>query len=221
MRKELTIGFGLVAVVLAIVGPPIVAFGVLPHEPSLRIGMDRSEAHAVMGNSPDPMKNGTPVEDYDFDSIGKRLDGTSIQSQAPLDPADKAARSHFPTDAKYWDSIGVFRLKGQDRERVIALYFLDSDSELFEFPGATWPNFFSIHAVYEAQPGNWVHNVAYSRARVGFRKVLKIEPTAVVLELLPKCMLYTSSPDEMKRAMEINKPLQVSFSFENGILVAK
>jgi len=48
MRKHLAIGVGLVAVTLAIVGPPFVALSVRPFEPPLRVGMTRREAIDVL-----------------------------------------------------------------------------------------------------------------------------------------------------------------------------
>jgi hypothetical protein len=49
MRNKLAIGVGLVAVVLAIVGPPFVALSARPYEPSLRVGMTEQEVDALMG----------------------------------------------------------------------------------------------------------------------------------------------------------------------------
>jgi hypothetical protein len=49
MRKELSIGAGLVAVMLAIVGPPFVALSVRPYEPPLRVGMKWSEVYQALG----------------------------------------------------------------------------------------------------------------------------------------------------------------------------
>jgi hypothetical protein len=48
LRDKLTFGVGLVAVVLAIVGPPFVALSVRPYEPPLRVGMTLREAIDVL-----------------------------------------------------------------------------------------------------------------------------------------------------------------------------
>ncbi len=49
MRKELTIGFGLVVVVLAIVGPPLAVLSLRPYEPPLQIGMTETDVESVLG----------------------------------------------------------------------------------------------------------------------------------------------------------------------------
>jgi len=49
MRKKIAVGVGLVAVVLAIVGPPFVALSVRPYEPPLRVGMTRNDVESVLG----------------------------------------------------------------------------------------------------------------------------------------------------------------------------
>jgi hypothetical protein len=49
MRKRLGIGFGLTAVVLAIVGPPFLALSVRPYEPALSVGMTRKEVRETIG----------------------------------------------------------------------------------------------------------------------------------------------------------------------------
>jgi hypothetical protein len=48
MRNKATISVGLVAVVLAIVGPPFVALSVRPYKPALRVGMTHREAIDVL-----------------------------------------------------------------------------------------------------------------------------------------------------------------------------
>jgi hypothetical protein len=207
MRNKITFGVGLVAVAVAIALPPLVTLSVLP----LRVRKGNSQTIAVLGNSPKFEYCHAPATAYDFESLAKRLDGSSFQEQQPLDPADKAARSHFAEEAKNWDFIGVFKLKDQGAEREIALYYFDLEW--------VFPNILSIHAVYQVQAGDWVHKEIYSSARVGFVKVQKRDPAAVVLELMPACRV--NSAEDLRRAQEINKPFLKSISFENGDLVAK
>jgi hypothetical protein len=47
MRNK--VGLGLVAVMLAIVGPPFVALSVRPYEPPLRVGMTPKEVQMIIG----------------------------------------------------------------------------------------------------------------------------------------------------------------------------
>jgi hypothetical protein len=60
MRKKLTLGVWLVAIMLAIVGPPFAMWSMRPYEPPLRVGMDQEEVHQLLG-APDgsgPMGKG-------------------------------------------------------------------------------------------------------------------------------------------------------------------
>jgi hypothetical protein len=60
MRKRITVGAGLLAVMLAIVGPPFVMWSLYPYEPPLQVGMDQEEVHQLLGE-PDgsgPIGNG-------------------------------------------------------------------------------------------------------------------------------------------------------------------
>jgi hypothetical protein len=49
MRKKRAVGVGLVAVVLAIVGPPFVAVSFLSPQPPLPVGMEPEEVHKLLG----------------------------------------------------------------------------------------------------------------------------------------------------------------------------
>jgi hypothetical protein len=49
MRKKFGVGFGLVAVVLAIVVPPFVALSLRPYEPPVRLGMTDEEVIEALG----------------------------------------------------------------------------------------------------------------------------------------------------------------------------
>ena len=51
MQNKATIVVGLVAVVLAIVGPPFVALSARPYEPPLRVGMGEDEADSALRQS--------------------------------------------------------------------------------------------------------------------------------------------------------------------------
>jgi hypothetical protein len=49
MGKNLAVGVGLVAVVVAIVGPPFLALSLLSPQPPLRVGMEPEEVHRLLG----------------------------------------------------------------------------------------------------------------------------------------------------------------------------
>ncbi len=55
MRKKLAVGVGLVAVVLAIAGPPFVTWSARSYELPLRVGMTEEEVQAALGNLPSRM----------------------------------------------------------------------------------------------------------------------------------------------------------------------
>ncbi len=50
MRKRLSLTAGLVAVMLAIVAPPFVAWSIRPYEPPLRVGMTGPQVDNVVGS---------------------------------------------------------------------------------------------------------------------------------------------------------------------------
>jgi hypothetical protein len=161
-----------------------------------------------------------------IDSISKWLDGPT-PVQAPTDPADKAARAHLPKEARDWDFIGAFKFRDRDKERSVTLYYVDSDSlaekrsargELSFF---SYPNHFSVRAVYENCSGTWVHKEIYRAARVGFVRVKSRSPEAVVLELSPR-FIVSIQPGEnfeetAKWLKEVNKPFEKRLTFEAGV----
>src|SRR6516225_6119699 len=70
-------------------------------------------------------------------------------------------RSVFPKHADDWDRIGLFKLKDGDKERLVLLYYYDSDSVAEKirakrgYGGQRYPNSFAVHAVYQADQGKW------------------------------------------------------------------
>jgi hypothetical protein len=55
MRKKIAVGVGLVAVFLAIVGPPFVALSLLSAQPPLRVGMEHEEVRKLLGKPENTM----------------------------------------------------------------------------------------------------------------------------------------------------------------------
>ena len=77
IRKKITVGFGLAAVVLAIVVPPLVALSVRPYEPPLRVGMNWRDVEQAIGKwdssaSTNPISRRIEYRDYGPDWIGRR-----------------------------------------------------------------------------------------------------------------------------------------------------
>jgi len=152
-----------------------------------------------------------------------------------LSPADvvesTVARSAFPKGFDSWDRIGLFKLKDGDKERLVLLYYYDSDSvgdkemKKTGFGTYTYPNSFRIYAVYQGPPSKWIHQKVFGYARVRFTKVAKAAPDRIVLECRPNFMVFFD-PGETEekasmRAKEINKPFTRELSFVGGVLTAK
>jgi hypothetical protein len=144
-----------------------------------------------------------------------------VRTQEP----DKQARSHLPKQAKDREFIGAFTLNDGSKHRSVALYYEDSDLTMGRHGFAIYPNFFSVHAAYRENSGKWVHRPVCSAARVGFVRVLRATPAAVVLELRPKFIIdirpNEKGETDLKKAAEINKPFAMCLSFEKGVLTAK
>src|SRR5262245_20650420 len=93
-----------------------------------------------------------------------------------LSPADVVEatvdRAVFPKGADNWDRIGLFKLKDGDKDRLVLLYYYDSDSvaEKMMTKGGvgawTYPNIFHVHAVYQDASEKWVHKEIFGYARV-------------------------------------------------------
>jgi hypothetical protein len=141
-------------------------------------------------------------------------------------------QSVFPERANNWDRIGLFKLKDGKEDRLVLMYYYDSDSvcqkmrKRHGFGVSTYPNCFDVHAVYQDGRGKWVHQEVIGYARVGFTRVVKAMPDRLILECRPKFRISVEPGKDgvryaLKRAEEINKPFNRSVSFENGKLVAK
>lgn len=140
-------------------------------------------------------------------------------------------RAVFPRGADDWDRIGLFQLKDGDKDRLVLLYYYDSDSvaeKMMKRKGygvMTYPNSFDVHAVYQVAPGKWVHNEAFGYARVRFTRVAKATSDQVVLECRPNFMVPIEPGEDsekaLKRAREINKPFIKQLSFVGGVLTVK
>jgi hypothetical protein len=140
-------------------------------------------------------------------------------------------RAVFPKGADNWDRIGIFKLKDGENDRLVLLYYYDSDSvseKMMKKKGfgiRTYPNFFDVHAVYQDKTGKWAHKEVFGYARVRFTKVAKAAPDYLILECRPNFMIRIEPGEDIgkasKRAEEINKPFAKRVSFVDGVLTAK
>lgn len=140
-------------------------------------------------------------------------------------------RGVFPKGADNWDRIGLFQLKDGDKDRLVLLYYYDSDSVAEKmmakkgFAKQTYPNFFDVHAIYQAAPGKWVHREVFGYARVRFTKVAEASHDHLILECRPNFEIRIEAGEgidkALKRAEEINKLFTKRVSFVDGSLTAK
>ena len=140
-------------------------------------------------------------------------------------------RRVFPNDADDWDRIGLFSLKDGGKDRLVLLYYYDSDSVAEKMMAKkklamkSYPNFFDVHAVYQDAGGKWVHKEVFGYARVRFKKVAKITPDALDLECRGNFMIRVEAGEDLakavKRAGNINKPFTKRLSFVDGVLTVR
>jgi hypothetical protein len=140
-------------------------------------------------------------------------------------------RAVFPKRADKWDRIGIFKLKDGENDRLVLLYYYDSDSVAEKmmkkegFAVQTYPNFFDVHAAYQDKAGKWTHKEVFGYARVRFTKVAKVALDHLILECRPNFMIRIEPGEDiskgLKRAEEINKPFTKRMSFVDGVLTAK
>lgn len=101
MRNKVGGGVGLVAVTVAIVGPPLLALTLRPHEQPSRVGMNRIEAMAEMhGADKDSSSSsiGLGEDERTGDKLPRSWGFDEIAKQTPpygasLAPPDRAGRS--------------------------------------------------------------------------------------------------------------------------------
>jgi hypothetical protein len=127
--------------------------------------------------------------------------------------------------AERWDVIGTYTIKERKATATVKLYYADSDSiaDKVERKGGigmrTYPNFFSIHAVYRNGDGPWKYTEMYRVARVGFWKVAEVKPDAVTLQVRSKLILFSNSPirftEEERR--RIYEPVSMRLTVKDGI----
>jgi hypothetical protein len=129
--------------------------------------------------------------------------------------------------ADKWDAIGTYTLKGRKVPTTVKLYYSDSDSIADKvarargrrFGTKTYPNFFSIHAVYREGDGPWKHKELYGGPRVGFSKVAEVKPEAVTIQLRSKLKLIINrrirwSDEDLKR---LSTPISTRLSLKDGV----
>jgi hypothetical protein len=137
----------------------------------------------------------------------------------------------FPVGADDWDRIGLFKLKDGDKDRLVLLYYYDSDSvgermlKKRVIGTGIYPNIFHVHAVYQEASEKWVHKEVFGCARVRFTKVATATPERLVLECRPNFSIPIEPGEDveklLKRAEEINKPFTKQVCFVDGALTAK
>jgi hypothetical protein len=147
------------------------------------------------------------------------------------DRPDKGADLGLPKGAEHWDRIGDFKLRDGGKERLVKLYYRDTDSiseramKEKGFATYVYPNSFALHAVYQDDAGKWVHREVYGAARVRFLRVQKTTPEAVVLQLRRNFLVMVRPGDDSEKVLgrgaEINKPFTLALSFQGGVLTAK
>jgi hypothetical protein len=152
-----------------------------------------------------------------------------------VDPAaagrGKAAPAGLPKVDEHWDPIGDFKLQDQGKERLVKLYYRDTDSVAWkqmkkEGVGAfRYPNSFDLHALYQDGSAKWHPKPLYGVARVRFVKVQKATPEAVVLQLCGNLMVYRLPGEDLDKALErtekANRPFTLTVRFSGGLLVAR
>jgi hypothetical protein len=132
----------------------------------------------------------------------------------------------LPKGSEDWDYLGTFRLVEGRKTFTVCLYAQDTDSIAAKREGGgSYPNFFSLHAMYRAGSGAWVHKKVYGAARVRFSRIVSVTPDAAVLELCPNVMIFSGPngyPDwVLERAAEINKPFTERLRIVGGVPTLK
>jgi hypothetical protein len=151
---------------------------------------------------------------------------------SPFDVVEASIdRAAFPKGVDNWDRIGLFLLKDGDKDRLVLLYYYDSDSVAEKmmakkgFADKSYPNFFHVHAVYQDRSGNWRHQEVFGYARVRFTKVQEVASDHLILECRPNVMIQIEPGESigkaLKRAAEINKPFTHRVAFRDGELTSK
>jgi hypothetical protein len=140
-------------------------------------------------------------------------------------------RTVFPKGADNWDRIGLFKLQDGENDRLVLLYYNDTDSvskKMMKKGGSgiwIYPNFFGVHAVYQDKAGKWAHKEVFGYARVRFTRVAKGAPDHLMLECRLNVVIRIEPGEDtekaLKRADEINKPFTKRVSFVDGVLTAK
>ena len=139
--------------------------------------------------------------------------------------------SVFPKGHDSWDHIGLYVLKDGDKDRLVLLYYYDSDSVAEKarakkgFAMRSYPNFFNVQAVFQDRSGKWKHQEVFGYARVRFLKVEKVAPDHLIVQCRPNFMIEIEAGEDiekaLKRGAEINKPFTRRIEFSEGKLTAK
>jgi hypothetical protein len=154
----------------------------------------------------------------------------SVIFLSPIDVVEASInRDTFPKGAKDWNRIGLFKLNDGKEDRLVLLYYYDSDSvadKILARDGSAtifYPNVFSIHAIHQDKTGKWIHRTLMQYSRVRFVRTVKVAPDHLVLECRPNFRIEPGedTDDKLKREKQINKPFQNRVSFVDSVLEAK
>jgi hypothetical protein len=160
-----------------------------------------------------------------------QLPQPKIQQSRQFVEEPKKPEVQPPKGAEDWDEIGTYTLKGEKASVTIKLYVLDSDSvaDKKEKKGTialrTYPNYFSIHAIYQVNDGPWKHKTLYSCWRVGFLKVTEVKRERVSLQVRSKFIMMMKSdgslPFDEETRRQIYEPETLTLVLEKDVPVLK
>jgi hypothetical protein len=103
----------------------------------------------------------------------------------------------LPLSARDWDLVGVYQLQKDGRIVDVRLYNVDSDN-ICEKRAArgeprhvmSYPNSFTLVALFREADNPWERIDLYSVGRVGFDRVQKVSPEAVNIRLRSKKIVF-------------------------------
>ena len=144
-------------------------------------------------------------------------------AQQPQQGKDRGGKPNIelPKQADFWKEIGTYEVKEKDTTVKVKVYSVDTDDSAFL--GGSYPNSFSLHAVYQVGDGPWQYKKLYAVGRVGFHKVLEVKPDAVKFQVRSKLMILMDGDDSLqldeKQLEEIYRPRTKTLSVKKGVPV--
>ena len=132
--------------------------------------------------------------------------------------------------AEKWDAIGNYTIIEAKATTTVKLYYSDSDSIADKQRrrgnvgvGSSYPNFFSIHAIYRVSRGPWKYEKLFGGARVGFWKVVEVKPEAVTIQVRSKHIIFSNNPIQLthEQLKEIYEPMPLRLTMKDGVPLLK